>query len=363
MLLIASGAAGAEPASRPAAGESTVNDVKLDLEPTRVSGKVKDAPADQLFAEIARLGHVTFVEKPNGLLRRPPLDAANFSAEFDKQPLWDAVREACEAAKLHPGPGGSNSDRDAIGLSEHAIGPCSVDGPVLVRAANVRRLKDQKTVRAELEVAVEPRLMPFASVGETKIARAADDAEHEFAAAREAKVVGPAYFGVRTWPTVHVLLTPPAEAGKAMELKGTVAAQVAPRVAVAEIGLPLAKAIDVAVGEDTLTVQPIAPLAGNETLEVEMSLARGEKTDDARWKALLDATARQPGRARVTLSAGDENYFQRNVRSDFDGKHINWRFEYGTKNMPPQPERLRVMLPAEMKTIEAAFALKAIPLP
>src|SRR5215207_6455310 len=167
-------AAAAEPASQPAtthpaAGQSAVTSAKADLEPTRLTGKVKDAPAEKLFAEIAKLGNVTFNEKPNNLLTRPPLDTAAFSAEFDKQPLWDAIREACDTAKLHVGPGGLNSDRDAIGLIDGPMGACSIDGPVLVRVGKVDPLKDDKTVRVAVEVVVEPRLMPFASVGEVKI--------------------------------------------------------------------------------------------------------------------------------------------------------------------------------------------------
>src|SRR5689334_7566912 len=93
VLMVVQLAAEAEPASRPAAGQSTVTDVKLDPGASGVSGKVKDGSAEQLFGEIAKLGHVTFVEKPNGLLSKPPLDAATFSADFDRQPLWEAIRD------------------------------------------------------------------------------------------------------------------------------------------------------------------------------------------------------------------------------------------------------------------------------
>src|SRR4051794_9004968 len=93
-------AALAAPASTRAAGDAAIVIVKLDAAPSLITANVKNQSASSLFITLGEQSGGGIVAREESLWDDPSLAGANFSAEWDKTALWDALREACETTNL-----------------------------------------------------------------------------------------------------------------------------------------------------------------------------------------------------------------------------------------------------------------------
>src|SRR4030095_13234134 len=106
---------------------------RIDVAPTVVSVKLNKVSASEMFSKLAQQAKISLTPQDEALWDDPSLQEASFSTEWDKQPLWSAVREACEAANLRVVPDESNEGNGRVQLLKGAMpGSCSIDGPALI---------------------------------------------------------------------------------------------------------------------------------------------------------------------------------------------------------------------------------------
>ena len=165
-----------------------IQTTKIEPGPTLVSLKLNKVSAAEMFNKLSQEANVRLAAQDDGLWDDPSLQEASFSTEWDKQPIWSALREACEAANLRIQPDESNEGGGRVQLLKGAMpAAVSVDGPVIIwprqiiRSAQVSYADGTHKpdeVRLMLMVLPEPRLRQFAWYGRPKLDKAEDDQGH-----------------------------------------------------------------------------------------------------------------------------------------------------------------------------------------
>jgi hypothetical protein len=357
---------------------------RIDPAATRVSGKVKDASASELFDKIARLADMSIVPAEQSLWDDPNLQGARFSADWDKESFWDAVREACEATGLRPAPTEPWQPHrsGAVRIQRGALreGATSVDGPVFIRVQRVTRAAGVTyfdgprhggdVVSLQLQVLPEPRVARAARLGYPTIDEASDEAGHALPATRPAIAdtsSGPLnsarFPRLSPGQLVAALLTYPAGAGKKIaHVRGSVPLRLVTRMATVTFrDLPNGDGdLRASVGGSTLVLKRLTHPPGG-MMQLRLELERGAKTDDDAWLAMAEPIGAL--NARIGLLAAQGEFPGTGGSATLGRTSASTDISFGRGEVAGEPTGVLVELPVEFTTVTAKFEFKDLPMP
>jgi hypothetical protein len=380
------------PATTRAAEGVTVKVVEIDTAPTLITESVKEVSASELFAKIGSHAGTHFRPQPEQLWDMPPVQGQKFTAEFDKQPFWDAVREACEATGLLLQPQWIDSrDPEGITIVQPGSGvtaraPVFIAGPYMIKASSIQRSAslrygDEKSatgpkVRLQLQVTVESRLREHVTIGQAQIDQADDDAGHSLVSPKPD--VGTQMQSLQYSPTFAVTMESPANRGqRIVALRGHFVARL-PRKMLA-IDAPWPPALTAEKNEQPIAESPAGPNhlairalrrgggAGSGPIEVELTLLRAEGgavSDDA-WREAAEAVRMLGPKVRIARPNDPRRFGYSSSTWNSSAERMTLRVF-----LPPPPAdaeaagaRLRINVPLEMRTEPVEFTFKDLPLP
>jgi len=371
----------AQPATAPAAKDVEVALAKLDPSAaTVVSAKLKDASASEMFAKLADAAGVVITPSDDGVFDDPSLQAAAFSTQWDHQPFWDAVREACESTNLRP----LALDQENIGNAILRVtragpqrAPASVDGMALVQLRGVMRdatvdyaAANRKTgdrVHVTLAVLLEPKLRGWAWIDPPRVNKAADERGHAMATTRAVpggeRVEGQTYLSSSD---VSVMLGYPPQAGKKLALlEGSIPIHVASEMATVTFNRPLDRAggagdMVAQVGNDKLLLKSFTREEGG-SFKLIMVLTRGPKETDPQWKVVTELISRFL--LRPTLLCPNGPAKTGSGGSEQGEGSIRFERSYPSLEADNQPTAVQVHLPGEFETVNVKFRFKDVAMP
>ncbi|MEO6436417.1 MAG: hypothetical protein ABIP55_11760, partial [Tepidisphaeraceae bacterium] len=374
------------PATTRAAADVEVAIVKIEPGPTRVSGKINNVSAADLFFKLAQQANVGIVAH-DGSWDDPTLAGATFSAEWENQPLWDVINEACETTGLRPSIDASGSGLPRINLQRGpAKTPVAVDGPVLIRPqrlgrtasisyADGKRQEDQ--VKLSLTVLLEPKLLKYAIVGPATIDKAEDENGKAIPPiARPPEDPRNMRFGE---PSIALFTYPPkmgpAKAGRKFAVvRGSVPLQIAKEIAIVTFNDPFAnpREMTAKIGPHTLILKKPTGDA-KRGYNVNLRLERGDVAkaapDDNRPDPAADlhwAMASRPiGRfgASIVMIGPKSETSQNGGSAGWDNKEAHTELHFSSRQPGDEPTALRVELPVSFSPAQAKFEFKDLPLP
>jgi hypothetical protein len=370
--LLGVGSALAEPppaTTQAAADEISISISKIDPGPTLVNGKLKDVSPSDLFFKLAQQAGGAIGPQDLSLWDDPTLQNAVFSAEWEKEPLWDAVREACESMGLKPTADNSNEGGGRIRLERGTShGPTIIDGVALIRAQQILRdasinYADPKptadSVRFAMQVLVEPKFHRYAWIGAPVIEQADDDAGHSLIGKVHRKGESEGGPG----QPVSVLLDYPANVGKRVAvLRGSVPLQVVSEMATVRFPQPFDRGKEIAldVGANRLIFKHFSgdPQKG---WNVEMQLERGKDEPIDRW----NAACRPFGSfgARIVMVGPKGEKAHAGGSGGTSDKDAQLSLSFPPREAGDEPTELRVEIPAAFAEVKAKFEFKDLPMP
>jgi hypothetical protein len=379
----------AQPATAPAK-DVEVAITKIDpAAATVVSAKLKDASASEMFAKLADAAGVVITPSDEGVFDDPSLQAAAFSTQWDHQPFWEAVREACESTNLRP----LAVDQDNIGNAVLRVtraggaqrAPASVDGISLVQLRGVMRdatldyaAANRKTgdrVHVTLAVLLEPKARGWAWIDPPRVTQAADERGRAMATTRAAGGAGAGAGGERaeghsylTSSDVSVMLDYPPQAGKKLALlEGSIPVHVASEMATVTFNRrPLDRAGGAAgdmvaqVGNDKLLLKSFTREQGG-AFKLTMVLTRGPKETDPQWKVVTELISRFLLRPTLLCPNGPAKIGSGG--SEQGEGSIRFERSYPSLEADNQPTAVQVQLPGEFETVNVKFSFKDVAMP
>ena len=369
MMLLLLACLAAAPATQPARDVDVVV-TKIETGPTSLTAAVKEASPADLFFRLAQEAKVGIVPSDEGVWDDPSLQGALFTAEWENQPLWEAVAEACEATGLKASIDTPQSGLPRIRLERGpARAAAIVDGAVMIRPLRIVRSasvshhdnqQEEDQVQLSLAVLLEPKLRNHASVGRVRLEAAQDE---------NGKTLPPAQGGGSSnepygQPAVALLRYPPG-AGKTLALvRGAIPLQVVKEVATVTFRDPFSQPREMSakVGPHTLTLRPVTGDAQS-GWRVSLQLRRGEKPGDPLRDAQWDATARPLGsfKGYVAMIGPAGETLMSGGSAGFGGEESHCELHFAPRG--DAPTELRIELPAAFESMEAKFEFKDLPLP
>jgi hypothetical protein len=146
---------------------------------------VKDAPADQVLAELSRQGMFAIPVIPENLFKQEHLNVPKLTMDVDRQPFWVAMREFCEKSQLRINAMGG--DRRFVvmqGGDDSLFGLAVYSGPFMVVANSVTRTSSialgrnrtpAKNLGVQVSVYAEPKLNVMGHDYYLRLTEATDD--------------------------------------------------------------------------------------------------------------------------------------------------------------------------------------------
>lgn len=146
---------------------------------------VKDAPADQVLAELSRQGMFAIPVMPENLFKQEHVNVPKLTMDFDRQPFWMAMRAFCEKTQLRINAMGG--DRKFVvmqGGDDSLLGMAAYSGPFMVVANSVTRSSSialgrdktpAKSLGVQISVYAEPKLNVMGHDYYLRLTEATDD--------------------------------------------------------------------------------------------------------------------------------------------------------------------------------------------
>ena len=353
-----------------------VNLTKIDSTATLISGKLKDASASEMFSKLGDAAGVVLTPKDESVFDDPALQSAAFSTQWDKQPFWDALHEACEAASLRP----VAPEQEQIGNPVLRIArgqqraPECVDGVVqirlrrLVREAGIEYFNGNHAsgdrVHATLWVLLEPKIRGWAWIDPPRVTRATDERGHALATTQPTwgRAQGAPYS--QTSESTLTLTYPPRDPGtKLAVLDGAIPIQLASEMATVTFHQPLGHAGDMSadVGPNKLLLKSFTRDESGQ-FKLVLVLSRGEKETDEHWKVLSELVGQFLMRVSVICPNGPVT--QHNTGgADQRDNYVRTELMFPPRDPDDQPTDLRVQLPSAFTSVSAKFQFKDVPMP
>jgi hypothetical protein len=304
----------------------------------------------------------------------PALQSAAFSAQWERQPLWEAVREACESTNLRVTPPEQAEFGTAVlRLSRgQERAPSAIDGLAIVRLHQLTRdasisyadgnQRTPDTVRIGFRVLLDPKVRGWAWMEPPRITRAVDARGHALATTRPAgeRARGTTYFSSRE---VTALLEYPRNAGKKLAVvEGSIPLQVASEMATVTFHHPLGHAGDMAadVGANRLLLKNFTRDESGQ-FKLVLVLTRGEKETDERWNVVAELVSRFA--LRIALICPNGPAKQNGGGGDRRDNYVRTELQFPPHEADDQPMDVQVVIPTAFTAAAAKFQFKDVPMP
>jgi hypothetical protein len=348
-----------------------IKTTKIEMSPTLVSLKLNKVSAAEMFNKLSQEANVRLAAQDDGLWDDPSLQQASFSTEWDKQPMWSALREACEAAgNVRIQPDDSNEGNGRVQLLKGTMPPSlSVDGPVmiwprhLIRSAQVSYADGTHKpdeVRLMLMVLPEPKLRQFAWFGGPKLDKAEDDRGHSLVPGAAVSTRGSA-----NGTDLPIVLDYPANVGsKIAFIRGSVEMEVPAELATISFKPPFEKLenLKADVGPNRLVLNKVRK-EENSAYHIDFSLLRGEKETDEHWSAIAEPFGRFAAPVTMVGIRGQTRQNGGSTGPTEKGLGLHADLYFPPREPGDEATELRVVLPVKFTTLAAKFEFKDLPMP
>jgi hypothetical protein len=374
LLLMTTWAAAAEPPATTQAAAEEVEVAVTRIEPgaTMVSATLTDLAPANLFFKLAQVADVGIVPSDDGIWDDPASQSATFSAEWDKQPLWHAVAEACEAVGVRPRIESPNSGRPHIRLERGALKtPFAVDGPVMIRPVRIARsasvsyangARQDDRVRLSFDILLEPKLRKNAWIGPAKIDEARDENGKPLPAQPPDDPRGQIY----GQPAI-ASLSYPRGAGKQIALiRGEIPLTVVKEMATITFHDPFSRPREMTakVGPHRLVLKPITGDAKS-GWHVDLHLQRGSEERNAETDTRWSATANPLGSfgAYIAMIGLKTETLMSGGSGGTSDTEASTQIHFSPREAGDEPTALRVEVPVSLESRSAKFEFKDLTLP
>lgn len=373
LLLMTTWASAAEPpATTQAAEEVEVAVARIEPGATMVSAALTDLPPADLFFKLAQVANVGIVPSDDGIWEDPASQNASFSAEWDKQPLWHAVAEACEAVGVRPRIDSPNSGLPRIRLERGTLKtPFAVDGPVMIRPVRIARsasvsyadgARQEDRVRLSFDILLEPKLRKNAWIGPAKIDEALDENRKPLPPQPPDDARGQMY-----GQAAVASLSYPRGAGRRIALiRGAIPLTVVKEMATITFHDPFSRPREMTtkVGPHRLTLKPITGDAKS-GWHVDLRLQRGSEQRNAETDARWSATANPLGSfgAYIAMIGPKTETLMSGGSGNNSDSEASTQIHFSPREAGDEPTVLRVEVPVSLESRSAKFEFKDLTLP
>ena len=358
------------PAARPGA---TVHTLALDANPTRITLRTPNAPADAVLGQLCEAAGIVYRSEPQSMWPEgsPTIQAIDFRDE----PFWSALLSVCRQTGTRPVERGFDP-REAPTITVTRSGaatPIAVDGPLLFRIQQIERrasiqyggadddeARTPDSLAVTLQIQPEPRLRMYAIGSSLQVERADDETGKsllptvKFPMSPRGELLG---------NTTNMLrLDYPRGAGKRLAVfRGRIDLYVPQRIIVADIPNPLDEKqaeAGVPIEGGTITVKPIG--TGRDA-SLEVTVRRGESTDEQTWVDMSAGMNMFPNRLTLQGPNGEYVPWGSISGSSYSGEFLRVRRSLGATSQ--RAASLRIEIPVNYKMVPTTFEFRDVPLP
>jgi hypothetical protein len=382
---VAASAEDDEVRTRAAAAVAQIEENRL-IGTSMISLHLKDVPAGQAFAELAKQARAPLPGDPPALLNQK--SGPRVSLDVDHRPFWDVMQTLCAQTGLEPAPITRHNRELGLGLTpgdaEWMDKPIALAGPLLIRADRITRistlqLKPPRDVAREftisLTVYAEPKLRVLDYSGTLTLDEAVDEKGNSLIPPPEdgvnanVEVFGNQRDGTTSrWEVGATLHYPKGTGRKIARLRGSTALHVQTKSATLEVPIAGAKNVTrvldgVRVGVkhlDATRCDLVVHRDGRSDAEwygVRMQLYAGHAE-------LLDDRGQVAARNQNSLDTDESNDGQRmDLKIRFAREPGEDGSKDGKKRSLSEATKLVWEFPVEIRELSVPFELRDLDIP